>query len=57
MDWVEKKKDFRLRLFEEMNESGNIDFRQLHQALLEFDKKYPCPTKKEEGNLFHSEIN
>ncbi len=55
--WEEKKKDFRLRLFEEMNESGNIDFGQLHQALLEFDKKYPCPTQKEEGNLFHSEIN
>ena len=57
MAWVEKKKDFRLRLFEEMNESGNIDFGQLHQALLEFDKKYPCPTQEEAGNLFHSEIN
>ena len=55
-EWEAKKKSFRMMLIDAMRESDNIDFGKLHQALEAFDKRYPCPQKKE-ANLFHSEIN
>lgn len=55
--WVEKKRAFRIMLFEEMLGKDDVDFDKMHKAMEDFDKRYPCPTRKQDGNLFHSEIN
>jgi len=41
--WEEKKKSFRMMLFDAMREADDIDFGKLYQALEDFDKRYPCP--------------
>ena len=45
--WEEKKNSFRMKLFEEMVNTGNFNSDMLKKAMQEFEKMCPCPAQRQ----------